>query len=119
MAVDAEWIESIRNLGDDGSQDFLNELIDAYLEDGATKLGILRSAWNAREAMSLARTAHSLKGSSGIIGAARLAARCEAIERLARDGRLADLDPAMAALEDEFADVERALRSLRKGHEAG
>lgn len=119
MHIDAEVIESLRALGEAGSSaersDFLGEIIDAYLGDSRVKLAAICSSWERRDAQALARTSHSLKGSSGNIGAVILAGQCASIEAEARKGNLAGLEQVLASLQAEFSTVVQELRMLRSG----
>lgn len=113
--LDPETIEHFRQLDGGGPPEFLFELIDAYLKDSGPKVDRLQRAWRDRNAPSLATIAHSLKGSSGNIGASALSGHCSTIEKAARSGSLDGLEPAMEALLAEFRGVVAELEILRRG----
>jgi HPt (histidine-containing phosphotransfer) domain-containing protein len=56
-------LESLRELQEEGEPDILNELIEMYLDHVRLQLVALREAVEGRNADSVARVAHTLKGS--------------------------------------------------------
>ncbi|HEY8238914.1 MAG TPA: Hpt domain-containing protein [Candidatus Limnocylindrales bacterium] len=85
--------------GDD--DDFVRELVEAYIEEGRGYIAAMNTAAAAADAEAMVRPAHTLKSSSATMGAMRLAAICRGIEEAARDGEneglAADVDAATAA----------------------
>jgi HPt (histidine-containing phosphotransfer) domain-containing protein len=98
-----------------GDPDFLAELIDTFIEDGAAQLEALRAAIAAGDAAEAVRPAHSLKSNSASMGAARLADLCRALEADARTGQVEDGSARVDAATVEFDEVRTALLSLRDG----
>jgi HPt (histidine-containing phosphotransfer) domain-containing protein len=86
-----------------GELEFVDELIDTYLEDGEAQLEAMRSAAAAGDIGSIVRPAHSLKSSSANVGAKALEALCRSLEADAGSGALPDaagrVDEAAAAFE--------------------
>jgi HPt (histidine-containing phosphotransfer) domain-containing protein len=56
-------LESLRELQEEGEPDILNELIEMFLDHVRLQLVALREAVEGRNADSVARVAHTLKGS--------------------------------------------------------
>ena len=93
--------------------DFVQELVDTFLEEAPGMLGALRAAAAAGQADAYRRAAHSLKSNANTFGASALGA-------MARDLELGGLPPsgpaeALAALEEEYGRVAARLRELRGG----
>jgi len=93
--------------------EFVEELVDTFLEEAPGMLGALRSAAAAGQADAYRRAAHSLKSNANTFGASALGA-------MARELELGGLPPAgqdggMAALEAEYARVATRLQELRGG----
>ena len=93
--------------------DFVQELVDTFLEEAPGMLGALRGAAAASQGDAYRRAAHSLKSNANTFGASALAA-------MARDLELGGLPPAgtdgaLAAVEAEYARVAGRLRELRGG----
>jgi HPt (histidine-containing phosphotransfer) domain-containing protein len=86
-----------------GDREFVVAVVEQYLADSAGNLAALHSAGGA----DLERAAHTLKSTSSSVGAVRLAALCQEIERAAKDGSVdAQL---IAAAETEYASARAAL----------
>jgi HPt (histidine-containing phosphotransfer) domain-containing protein len=95
--LDAAVLAELRqSTGDD--DDFVRELVDAYVSEATGYLDAMRGAAIAGDPASIVRPAHTLKSSSATLGAMRLAGISRGIEEAGRAGRSADL----------VADVERA-----------
>ena len=94
-----------------GDDAFAGELAESFLESAPRCLGGIEDALQLGDARRVAAEAHGLKGISRTIGAADLAAACEALEHTAHQGDLrgaaADAarvgvawEPVRAALEE-------------------
>ena len=107
-AIDPAGFAALRELAG-GDEAFVAELIDAYLADAPAQLAAARAAVDAGDAAALVRPAHTLKGNSANVGAARLVELCRALEELGRSG---SLDGADAQLGEAAAEYERARDEL-------
>src|SRR5919202_1715144 len=108
-AVDLPVLEHLRSFQVTGEPDFLDSLIDTYLEHTPHNIDAMRAAAAGDDASSLEHAAHSIKGSSLNLGAARLARLAEDLERLGRLGTTDGAMPVLGALESEFQRVAAAL----------
>ena len=97
--------------GDD--LEFVDELIDTYLEDSAVQLDAMRSAAVAGDVSALVRPAHSLKSSSANVGAMALAEACRSLEEDGRAGTVADMAARVDGCGRSFSDVRGALLAAR------
>ena len=95
-----------------GDVDFLDELVDTFLEDAVIQLEAMRKAALV-DAESLVRPAHSMKTNSANMGATVLAQLCRDLETEARSGSLEKAGERVAAAESEFAAVRIELLALR------
>lgn len=96
----------------EGDRDFVAQLIEAYVSDGAEHLAAARAAIDAGDAEALVRPAHTLKSSSATLGAMRLAASARGLEMMARSGSLDDtVTVAADRLRDEWDATTAALRA--------
>ena len=98
-----------------GDPEFLDELIHTYLEDAVVQLEGMRAAADAGSAEDLVRPAHSLKGNSANVGAARLEELCRELEADARGGSVERATERVAAAGAEFERVRAELAALRAG----
>ena len=110
-----EAIQSIRNLGGEGSN-LLEQIVRLYFDTTPALMARLKSALAASDLDEIRNAAHSLKSSSANLGARNLAQMCAALEAGARAGSIgADL-PKADAVEHEYQAVCAALLTeLGKG----
>lgn len=111
-ALDPRVIERLRQLTPQGESDVLKEILTLFLEEVPKKLRALQAALAAGDAPQAASVAHSLKGSSGNIGASSLMAMCRRVDDLARAGDLASVAPLVASLTSEYHRVELEITHL-------
>jgi two-component system sensor histidine kinase/response regulator len=107
--LDPAILGEIRRLQMKGQPNVLAEMIDIYLHDSAKYLETIQTAVAEKDIPLLKRAAHSLKGSSGNIGARSLAARCEVFEGLANISDLEQAKSLLSLLEIEYRQVCQAL----------
>jgi len=112
-AVDQAALDDLRRLTDAGSPDMVAELIALFLQDAPAQLSAMRAALAAGDAAALRHAAHSLKGSSGYLGARRLMALCAEVEQSARQGTLEAGVLKVEELVDEFERVRVELHGVR------
>jgi len=96
-----------------GEMDFVDELVDTFLEDGARQIATMREAATAGDIERLGRAAHSLKSGSLNIGALDLGAACRSLEEAARGGAVPDAEDQITAIADGFAAAHDALLATR------
>jgi HPt (histidine-containing phosphotransfer) domain-containing protein len=111
-ALDPAVIESLRQLTPPGEPDVLAEILQLFVAEVPRKIQLLQSALTAGDAPQVARAAHSLKGSSGNIGANALYDVCRRIDDLAKTGDLAGVAPLLASLTSEYHRAELEIRQL-------
>ncbi len=92
--------------------DFINELIDAFLEDAPTMITNMHSALQSGNVELFRRNAHSIKSNANIFGAQGLAAQAKELEALGREGNL-NVGNRLEELEATYTAVAGALRELR------
>ena len=109
-ALDPAALEGLRAAG------LLDQVVALYVRDTPGQLEALRRAAERGEAATLAEVAHSLKGSSALLGATALAARAAELQGMGDAGALHGAPAAVDALEQELGYVRTALEAVR--HEA-
>jgi HPt (histidine-containing phosphotransfer) domain-containing protein len=97
--------------GDD--LEFVDELVDTYLDDAHTQLEAMRAAAASGDVEALVRPVHSLKSSSANVGAAALAETCRQLEADARGGAVPDPAARVTECADAFAAAHDALLAER------
>jgi HPt (histidine-containing phosphotransfer) domain-containing protein len=109
--LDPAVVERLRQLTPPGEPDVLQEILTVFLAEVPRRIDRLKTAWAGQDAHEVQRAAHSLKGSSGNIGADAMSELCRTIDERARTGDLR-LAALIDALDAEYARVERAIRDL-------
>lgn len=112
--IDREVIDRLRRLTKATSPDFLLEMIDLFIKDSPARINGMKEALWHTNADTLARAAHSLKGSSGQVGARRMFALCDIIEERSRAGSIEGAATLLLTLEEEFERVRLALEAEKK-----
>jgi signal transduction histidine kinase/DNA-binding NarL/FixJ family response regulator len=105
--LDPDAVGALRELGD-----VLPRAVRSFLDHRPSLTEGMRQALAAGDAARLAEGAHSLKGSSGALGARRLAELCAELVADARSERLGDCERRLAEVEEEIQRVEAALREV-------
>ena len=107
--VDRAVLEQLHELTGASEPDFVDRLIDIYLEDIPHDLQAVRTAVATGDARGLEQAAHAIKGSSLNLGANPLAALVGDMERLARAGSMERAAALVPALEAEYDRVAATL----------
>jgi len=106
---------ALRNLRDLGGDDFLGEVIDAFLADAPGLLVTLRGSLDGRSNEELRRAAHTLKSNGATLGAEQFAELCRTLEQRAKAGELEGAEELVERIETEYRPLEQALAALRAG----
>jgi HPt (histidine-containing phosphotransfer) domain-containing protein len=93
-SIDMAALAGYEDLQIDGEPDLIVELIDLYVEDAPRRMAAIRDSLAGRDWLSVKREAHSLRGSSGNLGALRMARICDEIEGI----QFVELWPGVEAL---------------------
>ena len=101
-----------------GDYEFVDDLVDTYLEDGANQIAALRAGTASSNLEDLVRPAHAMKSSSVNVGALELGAMCRHLEEDARAGPVADAADQVAGIAAAF-DVVRADLLDERARRAG
>lgn len=88
------------------------KLLDTFLDDSQKRVEALRKARD--DAKALGRIAHSFKGSSGNLGAVRLAELCRRLEDGSAQLTRVDLDELVDEIDQEFALVRPLYEQERQ-----
>ncbi len=113
--LDPEVIETLRSLQGEGEPDLVAELAGMFLDDATLRLEELRDAIGEADAGRVRGVAHSLKGSSGNMGATRVHEVCAELERAGESGDLAAAPRLLERLEGELALARPALEAEAAG----
>lgn len=109
--LDAETVDELRDLGDDGFRHLYVQYVTSLESTVAALLAAAEGPGPADDEASMHRLAHRLKGSSAALGALRLAELCQRLEDLGSDLSRAHED-LLTTLEEESTRVRSAVQTL-------
>ncbi|MFY9343012.1 MAG: Hpt domain-containing protein [Planctomycetota bacterium] len=112
QVLDMSVIEELLSFADDGDPELLLDLIQMFLDDGPSKVAAVTEGVASGDLEKAERAAHSLKGSSGNLGARLLQHACEAMQIAARQHELENSRRIAPDLSQRFAEAEVALRKV-------
>ena len=93
--------------------DFINELIDTFLEDSPKLIEEMGSALKVNNVDSFRRAAHSLKSNAATFGASELFALAKELEILGKENKLNEMGDRLRALEEAYESVRKELSELK------
>ncbi|HVF24770.1 MAG TPA: Hpt domain-containing protein [Anaerolineales bacterium] len=93
--------------------EFINELIDTFLEDSPKLIEEMASALRVNNVDSFRRAAHSLKSNAATFGADELFALAKDLEMLGKENRLDETGDRLVMLEESYESVRKELSELR------
>ncbi len=106
-------LHRVSQLGLEGDPIFMLELIGSYGPLFQNQLRIIQEALSKKDSVKLHYAAHSLKGASLNIGAARLAGSCKDIEDLAEQKNFESIQSRVGNLNEEVQRTAQALTSIK------
>jgi two-component system, sensor histidine kinase and response regulator len=106
--LDRERVETVREL----LEEAFTETIEAFLQHTSTQLAALHEAIARNDATAVSHIAHTLKGSSGNLGATRLSALCEQFMHASQIGLPVEVGQHVAHIETEFTRVQAVLARM-------
>jgi CheY-like chemotaxis protein len=110
--LDHSVIDAIRAMPSQRSGDTLGRLIGIYLQHTPSAIQQLRVAVDAGHCPEAQRIAHTIKSSSGMLGATGLAELLAEAEAAGRASSHSDLTRLVAIIESEYQAVHEALSQL-------
>jgi HPt (histidine-containing phosphotransfer) domain-containing protein len=107
--IDRATFEELKQMS---GEDFISELIDAFLEEGPNMLNNMQTALAANDVESFRRNAHSLKTNANTFGATELGALAKELEYMARENNL-DIGNRLDVLNESFSVAAAELKGMR------
>ncbi len=111
-ALNPKVIRELRDL-ETGSPGLVKELIDLFLREAGIHLAGLRASLDGRDARAFERAAHTLKGSSGNLGAQAMSRICGELQDIGSAGDWVRAPGGVSRLEEEFHRVKAELEEER------
>jgi histidine phosphotransfer protein HptB len=107
--IDRATFEELKQMS---GADFINEIIDAFLDEAPTMISQMQTALAARDIESFRRNAHSLKSNAYTFGAAELGALARELELMGRENNL-DIGNRLEVLNEALVRVADELKGMR------
>ena len=107
--IDATVFDELKQMS---GEDFINELIDAFLEEGPNMLTNLQTAYEAKDIETFRRNAHSLKSNANTFGATEMANQAKELEYMSRENNL-DIGDRLEKLKYAFSAAATELKEMR------
>jgi signal transduction histidine kinase/CheY-like chemotaxis protein/HPt (histidine-containing phosphotransfer) domain-containing protein len=111
--LDPTALATLRELQIGGEPDLLCSLIELYLAETPPLLSTMREGLRAGDVEPVREAAHTLKSTSGSLGAGRMAALCVQLEGCLRRGSLGESEALVAGLVQDYGRVEQALKRMQ------
>jgi HPt (histidine-containing phosphotransfer) domain-containing protein len=108
-AIDKATFEELKQMS---GADFINELIDAFLDDAPHMIQNMQTAVAAGDVESFRRNAHSLKSNAYTFGATELGALAKELELMGKENNL-DVGDKFVVLQEALGKVGEELKGLR------
>jgi len=106
--IDLRKIEELKELVDD-DPDFFIELLEDYMNNSEENLKAIRYAIQAKDTITVVKTAHILKGASSNIGAVNMTELSKQLEHLGREEILEGAVELIDRLDVELVEVKSEL----------
>jgi len=107
--IDQATFEELKQMS---GEDFINELIDAFLDDAPDMLNKMKAALEGKDVESFRRNAHSLKSNANTFGAAQLGELAKELEFMAKENNL-DIGNRLEVLNEAYDKVAEELKGMR------
>jgi HPt (histidine-containing phosphotransfer) domain-containing protein len=106
-----EAIDGLREFQQQGEPDIVLKLFDLYLTHSPHRIRDLEAAQRGGDTTLLARTAHTLRSSSELLGASLLSGLCQNLETRAQQN-VSISQEEVAEIRDAYSEFEKKLRAL-------
>ena len=100
--IDDNIINNLLELGDDGDNAFLKEILNLYNEQYPELFENIKQSFESNESLKLSQAAHALKGASLNIGAKAVAEVCKEMEMKGKAGDLTGISVLIEKLTELY-----------------
>jgi len=107
--IDQATFEELKQMS---GEDFITELIDAFLDDAPNMLSNMQSALEAKDVESFRRNAHSMKSNANTFGATELGTLAKELEFMAKENNL-EIGNRLDILNEVYKKVAEELKGMR------
>ena len=108
--IDEKTFDELKQMS---GAEFINELIDTFLEDSPKLIEEMESALKTNNVDSFRRAAHSLKSNAATFGASELFTLAKELEMLGKENKINETGDRLKALEEAYESVRKELSELK------
>jgi HPt (histidine-containing phosphotransfer) domain-containing protein len=108
--INKTTFEELKQISGD---DFIDELIDTFLEDAPNMIAEIKSALAGNDADTFRRAAHSMKSNAATFGANELAELAKELEMLGKENKLNETGDKLQSMEEAYASAKKELEALK------
>jgi len=108
--IDKTIFDELKQMSGD---DFITELVDAFLDDAPNMLKNLHTSLKSRDVETFRRNAHSLKSNAHTFGAIELGSLAKELEFMARENNL-EIGDRLEVLEEAYEKAAEELKGMCK-----
>lgn len=102
--IDHSKLDAVKELAEPGDADgFFRDLLELFFSRVPLLIGEMKAANKEGDSISLFKSAHTLKGTAGNLGALRIMNLAEAIEQRSRAGDLSEIPKFLKNIEVAFS----------------
>jgi CheY-like chemotaxis protein/HPt (histidine-containing phosphotransfer) domain-containing protein len=118
--IDWNVLETLKLIQRPNAPSLLDRAVTLYIQTAKDYLARLQGLVSGGNAAGVREAAHALKGSSGTVGAKRMAVLCRELEEMGRSGELEGAAAKLREARTEFGRVETTLIGvIEKGRATG
>jgi HPt (histidine-containing phosphotransfer) domain-containing protein len=110
QVIDRNTYDQLKEMA---GEDYIGELVDAYLDDSPQLIAAMRDCLKSNDADAFRRSAHSLKSNSASLGAITLSGMARELEMVGKSGDLTGAPPLLEQLTLEYDHVRKQLMDWR------
>ncbi len=113
-AINMDTVMQLKNMIDN-ENDFI-EIINEYIKESGNFIINIKEQVTKGDISSLCRTMHTMKSTSGNLGADRLVTLCNDIERAGKRDSIEEIKNKLPEFEEEYSNVKESLYMLTVSH---
>ena len=107
--IDFSVIDGLKEIGD---QEFVSELIEMFLQQSDIIMEDIDKYTEQKDADSLSKSAHKLKGSCLNLGAVDMGKICQVIEHKGRENNIENIELQVMELKNIYTETCNELKKL-------
>lgn len=112
--IDLSVVEELRSLSTIEDPDVFKEVVELFCKHTQERVALMTQSFSQQDIRKLKMDAHSLKSSSGGVGAIQLMSLCIKIEEMIDSDQVTGLKGLIEQLSREFVTAKTALEDLVK-----